>query len=869
MPILKEILNWSKNLPDWQSDAMARLFLKESLSADDLDDLFALLKAAHGIPDPKGRKANRLSADQIPALASPDIRFKLVALKNLRNVNKIAENQRLPFSLDGLTVIYGDNGAGKSGYSRVLKRACRARDQNEPIHPNAFLPPDSAAKAEATFEIEVNEKSEEVLWRDGQTPPVILSTMAVFDMRCARSYLDDEGDFSYVPYGLDILEGLAGACKKLKGMIETEVTQSAVDLTTFGHLTGETDVGKMIVSLCHKTKPEKVETLAGLTPEALANHGILEKSLKEVNPKEKAEQLKMQASRTARVVQNAVQKLSIVNDVVLAKLCKLVEDYQTAKIVAEVVAKKFKEDANLLPGSGGAAWKELFEAARCFAVEAYPDRIFPDLGPDAPCPLCQQPLSEGAERLRRFEEFIQQRAEKTAQERKKALDDECATFGNRDLSLGMDEELKTEIQGFDKVLASDTAAFEKTLIARYEAIKIAVKTQAWDKVEALPTNPAAQLQALADRLVRESETLAKLADEKGRAVLQKEFDELDARIRLAKVKTSVLTAIERLDRRDKLTKCLAAVKTNAISLKASELTASVVSKELEDALNREFKSLTVRNLQVCLKSRADSGKAFHKLKLDLPQAKTPGDILSEGEQRAIAIGAFLAEVNVGGSSGGIILDDPVSSLDHKRRERVAMRLAMECAKRQVIILTHDIYFLNLLILEAQKIGIPVTTLSVRRRPEGFGVADPDLPFEGMYTKARVGYLRNKQPQIKKLYADGDELEHRKQTADAYRQLRIAWERAVEEVLLDGVVLRFRKGVETQRLARVVVEDDDYKTVNYWMTKCSSYSHDQALLGGVEIPDPDELLEDINTLDEWRKRIEKRGEQMRKKRKSGE
>ena len=80
--------------------------------------------------------------------------------------------------------------------------------------------------------------------------PAILSTLAVFDFRCARSYLDYEGDFSYVPYGLDILEGLAGACKILKSKIETESAQTVVDLTTFAQLAGETTAGKMIAGFC-------------------------------------------------------------------------------------------------------------------------------------------------------------------------------------------------------------------------------------------------------------------------------------------------------------------------------------------------------------------------------------------------------------------------------------------------------------------------------------------------------------------------------------------------------------------------------------------------------------------------------------------
>ena len=66
-------------------------------------------------------------------------------------------------------------------------------------------------------------------------------------------------------------------------------------------------------------------------------------------------------------------------------------------------------------------------------------------------------------------------------------------------------------------------------------------------------------------------------------------------------------------------------------------------------------------------------------------------------------------------------------------------------------------------------------------------------------------------------------------------------------MLCDVILRFRKGVETQKLAGVVVDDDDYGRVAAGMSKCSNYTHDKAAIGGVEIPDPDELLADIQSL----------------------
>lgn len=867
MSILQEILSWTQSLPKWQADAVARLLAKQALVADDLDDLFALLKEAHGIPDPKGRKAKPLTADQIPAPVKVTTHIELRAMKNMRNVNAIAENQHLPFGASGMTVIYGDNGSGKSGYSRVLKRACRARDQVEAIHPNANLP-GKAGVPEAAFEIAIDGVAQDAHWTHGKAAPAALSSFAIFDSRCARSYLDGEDDFSYVPYGLDVFEGLAKVCKQLKTSIETEYAQSAADLTAFVPLQGDTPVGKLIAALSAKTTKAQVDALATLTPDELAQHVALEKSLKENNPREKATQLRLRARRVATIATNAANKGALVDQPLVAKLRGLADSYRTAQAAAALAAKQFKEGEHLLPGTGGEAWRELFDAARKFALESHPDKAFPELGAEASCPLCQQPLAEGANRLLRFENFIQQEAEKTSQARRFALYAEYKPFIAHVLALSLDDVTHGEIEVLDPKLAAEAKAFESALTARQEVIKAAVLSHKWDGTDQALVNPAARLQALADKLNAEAETLEKASDEKARAALQRQFTELDARVRLNQVKDAVITAVARLGHQAKLTQCLSAVKTNAISLKASELAEKVVSKELAEALNREFKALGVGTLRVSLQSRSDKGKALHKLKLELPQSRSPGDILSEGEQRAVAIGSFLAEVGLSGGKGGIVFDDPVSSLDHRRRERVAKRLAVEAAQRQVIVLTHDIYFLCLLAEEAKLAGVPIATQSLTRRAEGFGVADPDLPFEGKNASKRIGALKAQHQSIAKLHKDGEEQEHRKQTVYAYFYLRMAWERAVEEVLLREVILRFRKGVETQRLAGVVVEDDDYAQVNAGMTKCSNYAHDKALLGGVAVPEPDELLADIMALETWRAQIDKRSGETAKKRKAG-
>lgn len=868
MSILQEILAWTNTLPAWESDAVARLLAKQTLTAEDQDDLFALLKLAHGIPDPKGRIPKPLTADKIPAPVKKTTHIELLAMKNMRFVNAIADNQRLPFSAAGLTVIYGDNGSGKSGYSRVLKQACRARDHAEAIHPNAYQPADKAGVAEATFEITVDGVAKDVQWTYGKVAPTELSAFAIFDARCARAYLDSEDDFSYVPYGLDVFEGLAKICRQLKASVEVEQAQHLVDLTAFTPLQGDTAVGSLIEALSANTTQAQIDALSTLAPEELEQHAELDKSLKENNPREKASQLRLQARRVATIATNAINKGALVNQTVVTKLRGLADSFRTAQAASVLAAQEFKENEHLLPGTGGEAWRELFDAARKFATESHPDKVFPNLGAGAPCPLCQQPLAEGATRLQRFEAFIQQEAEKRAQACRAALIAEYKPFIAQNLALGLDEATHDEIKTIDSQLAADAKSFESQLSGRQEAIKAAVTSHQWEAVAEALVNPAARLQALADRLNAEAETLEKASDEKARAALQKQFAELDTRVKLSQVKGAVMTAVGELKHRAKLAQCLSAVKTNAISLKASEMAEKVVSKELAEALNREYKALGVGTLKVSLQSRADRGKALHKLKLELPQSRSPGDILSEGEQRAVAVGSFLAEVGLSGGKGGIVFDDPMSSLDHRRRERVATRLAAEAASRQVVVFTHDIYFLCLLMEEAKLAGVKIFTQSLVRRAEGFGIADPELPFEGKGASKRIGVLKAQQQSIAKLYKDGDEQEYRRLTVEAYSRLRLAWERAVEEVLLRRVVLRFRKGVETQRLAEVVVTDDDYAAVNAGMSRCSNYAHDKALIGGVAIPDPDELLADINKLDAWRSSVENRSTKTGKKRKAG-
>jgi energy-coupling factor transporter ATP-binding protein EcfA2 len=227
----------------------------------------------------------------------------LKAMRDLKHVNRIAPNQVLQFAPNGLTAIYGGNGSGKSGYSRVLKRACRARDQQENVLADATDVAAHKLVPEALFDIEVGGSAKTVAWKRDTTPPDELSTVAVFDTHCARAYLTAEQDVAYLPYGLDVVENLANkVLPELGRRLSEEIAGVQIDVEPFASLRGGTTVGRLVTGLSAKTDPDDVRRLAQMTPEENSTLAELQKALAETDPRSKAKAVGLSAQRIEELV---------------------------------------------------------------------------------------------------------------------------------------------------------------------------------------------------------------------------------------------------------------------------------------------------------------------------------------------------------------------------------------------------------------------------------------------------------------------------------------------------------------------------------------------------------------------------------------
>jgi hypothetical protein len=569
--------------------------------------------------------------------------------------------------------------------------------------------------------------------------------------------------------------------------------------------------------------------------------------LAEANPAQRAVQLRGTKARVEALAARWERCEEELGDVKLDTAKALGLAWVEANIVAQRAAGAFAAEGNLLPGTGSEAWRILFEAARNFSVGgAYAGHEFPHVD-GARCVLCQQELGESASvRMRLFSRFVEQEAQKAADGlRRRASDAVAAIEYTTPDELTADGVLLEEIEQAQPNLADRLRAASRALAARktHSVRAWAAKDFAGD----LPAHEvlAGQLREVVTELAQRAAQFDSLAAAEARGMNEQRLNELKTRQQLATRLPQINQIAEDLSLKAKLETARQAADSGRISRKMQALHAEALSADAEAAFERECESLGVGHLPIVSHTRIERGAPMQRLQLDTVGAERIGEVLSEGEQRALALATFLSEVSLVPGHGGVVFDDPMSSLDHERRERVAQRLAEEALTRQVIVFTHDLAFANHLVDAAAEVQAPSQAMSIRRTRVGAGIVYPELPFAGMRIPERLDRIRQVAANAARAEADGDMELFETRIRQGYGRLRETWERIVEESILNKTVVRFRPGVATQSLRAVELSDDDYVAVHRAMARCSHFAaHDAAAADNPPIPSVDELRADI-------------------------
>jgi energy-coupling factor transporter ATP-binding protein EcfA2 len=468
--------------------------------------------------------------------------------------------------------------------------------------------------------------------------------------------------------------------------------------------------------------------------------------------------------------------------------------------------------------------------------------------------LCQQTLDLAAgHRLRQFEAFVASTTERelrlardTLARLRKSFTDLMTT------TEAVDETLK-EIRIEHEATADAINAALATNANRRKAVVLAL-TEDKDLDADCPAlaSVALEADALAEQIAARVNTLRTSATDDTRNRMTDEAQELRTRTLLAQHEPLVLNEIERKKKLAAYGLCIIDTTTNAITQKSTAVTKIAVSQKLKQSFRDELTTLAFRHVEVELKEAGGAdGVLYHKLILTRAPGVELPRVVSEGEQRCLSIAAFFAELSTADDPSGIVFDDPVSSLDYKWREGVARRLVEEAKTRQVIVFTHDVVFLLLLKQFAEEQSVPQLDQHVRQAPKGAGVCAEELPWVAMPVSKKIGHLKNERQAADKLSRAGHQAAYEKEAKYLYGLLREAWERALEEVLLRGIVERFRPGVQTQHIGSIAdITAEDCRTLDAAMTKCSKWVHDQAAAARARVPEPAELKADIEALENW-------------------
>lgn len=747
------------------------------------------------------------------------------------------------FAESGLTIVYGYNGSGKSGYGRILRQLCRSRHSEKQTIIGNVYNPKAIGPATATVTYRVGTSDFSVEWKDGTPSPNELAYVSVFDATAAPLYADKQNKIEFLPLGLDILPALGDACRSLSALLDIEIIALGAKINAPLPEVKSQKYRAFVARLAPMGAVKGYPSAQEIDSESIWNGQLDAKLLTledEIKKLSEPAQVLARNSRLKQAADAIHMRLGAIAEQLNAKsIDEAHTRYEALKSAREaaVIAARGRFESDPLPGAPmSAAWRLLYLQAEAFNAELYPGSTFPETGADRVCLLCQQPYSASAsERMARFRTFLEDTSQQEASRRERAVSEFLQTIqaisppsaAEIELPLAQLREIR---QDGDAVIQQATAvatAFSQAktrllecLVGRAEFSSIGeTDSTALSALAAISSSLAAESDALS-KDIGDSAALARLKDEHSELLDQKNFHDNKAIFhgRLADLKSS-----------DALKRCKAQCGTDGISRKNSQLREAYLTSDFERRVKEEVKFIGLDYLPLTVQSKTEKGVGYMGVALNKTGRNPSSDILSEGEFRGLALACFFAEIGRIPGNDAIVVDDPVSSLDHLHVSRIAERLVIEGENRsQVIVFTHDMGFYYELWSAAAKAGVPVHRNWIYSQPASmFGIIrSDDAPWQVKGVQDRMAELTAKLVELKGQTGRTPDDALREVEA-FYTKLRESWERAVEECLFNKVVGRFQTDVKTQSLKGAFVTDEDYKTVFFAMKKASEYSgHDR-------------------------------------------
>jgi len=789
----KEIVDflweWAESNGEWSKLLIDKIVSTETnLSSADRGQVFNYflqsLKLHTGLPALKITKPNYTPTNK---------RIELETLSNITGVNKLAKNQTLKFS-NNLTIIYGENGTGKTGYGRILKSLGFSYDPNNTVHSNIY----GALEAKsAVINFTSNGTKRTFNWT-GANKDTELQNISVFNNNCVQISLSDR-QLIVSPIGFHLFNLASTELNELTQLLNGKVASLPTSISWVGNLNTGTPQQLFISGLSAISSEQKLIDLSTITP--IQEQELIDKETELAN---------LNKTLLLTEIQNlkaSVLELETLVSKILSSQANLTATNWQALIEfnKQITALESKTQTGIqeIAETNGIQFYETKEFQSF--IKAAEDYIKIINKPDYPsiqdtCVYCLQPLEKESKIL--LASYRTLLNDKT-QENLLLLKQQKAKLINQVLKIetdltfhqptfGLDENQKTiqplEILDYNKILGG-----LKTTFTTDKVIDGSIFSFDYSKYIEFLTDRSTAINLI---LTQKNGLLTNLATKE--IELKGKIAELKDRKLLSTKVTEVKTSIANLKIIATLKSKSNSFSTNSISRKTSDAREQLVEQNFNDLFQAELKLFKKSDLKIELNFGTDRGKSkiWHRLKSNY----TLADILSEGEQKAISLAEFLTELQLDNIKAPVIFDDPVNSLDHRIIDEVGKRFIELSKQRQVIVFTHSILLLHSLIQQSEletnkQANINFEFHKVKNNFGITGILDEveEINSYSYYTKKLQLVLDTKAS------PDQDEA---KLAAEGYGHLRSAIEITVEDDLLKKTIKRYKKGVAFPSLLRI-------------------------------------------------------------------
>lgn len=411
-----------KKKPAFWQVAIDHLIRNNELTDNDISELKEICKLDYGLSDFDYDEVDFEDLRDFADNSTSDDNIRLSKITNIDNINALSKTSELEFAPSGLTVVYGDNGSGKSSYVSILKHSCNTRGHKPRINDNLFDQTCFGNDKKADIEYTIDGTNFSIVNLINETiNDNTLKKIDVFDSFSANHYIEGEDEIAFIPQGLSIVEKLAEAVKKIE--VQLNLDLSAPSLRKFDYelleVSDNTTAKVFLSSLSSNSTLNELRAESVWNIKKNARIETLSKEIDKLKAIDPKTSLKTNEEKIKRfeILKNKFQSLeNNLTGQALINLKQTLNKLSSTKEALEEFSNKAFFDLPI-EGVGNSMWKLLWESARKFYNESTKTESFPEVADDSNCPLCLQSLgNEAKDRFSKFEEFVKNDIQKSYDE---------------------------------------------------------------------------------------------------------------------------------------------------------------------------------------------------------------------------------------------------------------------------------------------------------------------------------------------------------------------------------------------------------------------------------------------------------------------